>query len=336
MKTPAFSLLLSVAATLFLFGIHMPAHAQSTSSATPKMYFSDTSRLGRPFAKDPSVIRFKGSYWLYYSLPATKTSGWGIGIAQSPDLIHWTKVSELEPMQQVEMAGVAAPGARVINGVVHLFYQTYGNMMREAICHATSTDAIHFDRDPSNPVYRPTQMSWSIGRAIDAEVYPYGNQMWLFFATRDRTMTIQEIGMASAPIDSGFARDKWHDVSIAAPILKPELPWEQKCIEAPTVLHHKSLYYLFYAGAYNNAPQQIGVATSKDGVSWKRMSDQPFLTNGAPGSWNSSESGHPGVFTDDNGRTYLFYQGNNDNGKTWYILVMEIRWHGVKPYLVQP
>ena len=79
------------------------------------------------------------------------------------------------------MAGVAAPGARVINGVVHLFYQTYGNMMREAICHATSTDAIHFDRDPSNPVYRPTQMSWSIGRAIDAEVYPYGNQMWLFF-----------------------------------------------------------------------------------------------------------------------------------------------------------
>ena len=66
------------------------------------------------------------------------------------------------------------------------------------------------------------------------------------------------------------------------------------------------------------------------------MSDQPFLTNGAPGSWNSSESGHPGVFTDDNGRTYLFYQGNNDNGKTWYILVMEIRWHGVKPYLVQP
>ena len=102
------------------------------------------------------------------------------------------------------------------------------------------------------------------------------------------------------------------------------------------MLHHKGLYYLFYAGGYNNEPQQINVATSKDGSSWKRLSEQPLLANGEPGSWNSSESGHPGVFTDDNGKTYLFFQGNNDNGKTWYISMMEIRWHGTKPYLVQP
>ena len=33
---------------------------------------------------------------------------------------------------------------------------------------------------------------------------------------------------------------------------------------APSLLQQKGVYYLFYAGAYNNAPQQIGVATSKD------------------------------------------------------------------------
>lgn len=312
------------------------AHAASAPGATPKVYFSDTSRLGTPFAKDPSVIRFQGSYWMYYSIPSAKTGGWGIGIAQSHDLVHWLKVGEVEPVQDVEKAGIAAPGARVLNGKVHLFYQTYGQLAKDSICHATSTDAIHFDRDPSNPVYRPTKMQWSVGRAIDAEVYPHGNELWLFFATRDHDMKIQEIGMASAPLDSDFSRKSWHDLSIAAPVLKPELPWEKKCIEAPSMLHHKGLYYLFYAGGYNNEPQQINVATSKDGSSWKRLSEQPLLANGEPGSWNSSESGHPGVFTDDNGKTYLFFQGNNDNGKTWYISMMEIRWHGTKPYLVQP
>lgn len=73
--------------------------------------------------------------------------------------------------------------------------------------------------------------------------------------------------------------------------------------------------YMFYAGAYNNAPQQIGVAESEDGIVWKRLSEEPFLRNGKPGEWNSSESGHPHIFTDSDGRTYLFYQGNNDNGK---------------------
>ena len=55
---------------------------------------------------------------------------------------------------------------------------------------------------------------------------------------------------------------------------------------------------MFYAGAYNNAPQQIGVAVSEDGLNWKRLSEEPFLRNGKPGEWNSSESGHPHLFTD--------------------------------------
>lgn len=309
------------------------------------MYYADISRLGRPFAKDPSVIKFHGHYWMYYSLPAIKGDHfepdrkavvWSIGIAESNDLIHWTKVSEVSPLQEIEKVGIAAPGARVIGDKVHLFYQTYNGDKSDAICHAVSTDGIHFERDPSNPVYRPTQMPWSSGRAIDAEVLVHGSELWLFFATRDLAMKTQEIGLAAAPLDSDFSRGTWRDLSTDAPILKPELPWEQNCVEAPSVLRHGKLFYLFYAGAYNNHPQQIGVASSIDGKNWTRLSDKPILTNGTPGSWNSSESGHPGVFTDDDGRTYLFFQGNNDNGRTWFLSMMEIRWRGEVPYLVEP
>jgi hypothetical protein len=92
---------------------------------------------------------------------------------------------------------------------------------------------------------------------------------------------------------------------------------------------------MFYAGAYNNYPQQIGLAKSSDGINWDRVTNEPFLKNGAPGEWNYSESGHPHLFKDEDGKTYLFFQGNNDNGKTWYISKIEIRWNKKRPYIAK-
>ena len=91
---------------------------------------------------------------------------------------------------------------------------------------------------------------------------------------------------------------------------------------------------MFYAGGYNNEPQQIGCATSQDGMSWKRLSDRPFLANGKPGEWNFCESGHPGVFVDDDHQTYLFFQGNSDHGRSWYLSWVKIGWKAGKPYLL--
>jgi hypothetical protein len=142
-------------------------------------------------------------------------------------------------------------------------------------------------------------------------------------------------GVASAPIDSDFGRNCWTQ-RCDAPILEPELPWERECIEAASVCRHSGQLYMFYAGAYNNQPQQIGVAVSDDGIAWRRMSNQPLLPNGQPGEWNSSESGHPGVFVDDDGETYLFFQGNNDRGKSWFLSMMKVEWEEAGPYLIRP
>jgi hypothetical protein len=83
---------------------------------------------------------------------------------------------------------------------------------------------------------------------------------------------------------------------------------------------------MFYAGAYNNAPQQVGLAKSLDGIHWERMSEQPFLPNGKPGEWNESESGHPHVFDNPVGDDYLFFQGNHTKGKNWFISNVRIGW----------
>ena len=306
-------------------------------TAMPKMHWADDSR-GRPYSKDPSVIRLGEAYFMYFSLPpAEGKTAWNIGIAKSDDLLHWKTVAELNPGAEYEKNGLCAPGAIVLDGRVHLFYQTYGNGPRDAICHASSADAIHFERDPSSPVIRPTG-DWNCGRAIDADAFVVGDQLFCYWATRDPDFKIQMIGVHSAPLDSDFSAKHWTQ-RCTGPILKPELPWEKQCIEAPTVCRAGQegdySYVMFYAGGYNNEPQQIGSAISRDGLKWERQSKQPLLPNGPAGSWNSSESGHPGIFIDADGTTWLFYQGNNDHGKSWYLSREKLAWDGPTPRLAK-
>jgi hypothetical protein len=311
--------------------------AVNVKSFTDKgvMMFGDISDGKSPFAKDPTVKKFRGKYFMYYSvLTHGGMQGWRIGIATSDDLLIWKKVGTIEPEQPVEAKGFCAPGAVVLGDRIHLFYQSYGNKEKDAICHAWSTDGIHFTRDPSNPVFHP-HGTWTCGRAIDAEAIPFGNRLFLFFASRDPSYTIQLMGVAAAPLDSDFSRGTWKQLA-DHPILQPELPWEKKCLEAPTVLRHGNQLVMFYAGAYNNQPQQIGCATSQDGIHWKRLSDKPFLANGEPGSWNASESGHPGLFEDTDGSSYLFYQGNNDKGKSWYLSKVKLGWKNGLPFIGKP
>ncbi|WP_419801903.1 family 43 glycosylhydrolase [Mucilaginibacter sp.] len=304
----------------------------------PRMYFSDTTTAGTSLAKDPIVVKFKGKYLMYYSRKASNNSsngmlGWDIGIAQSTDLYNWVKIGEIKPAAAYEQKGLCAPGAILKDGKIHLFYQTYGNGAKDAICHAVSTDGINFKRDTSNPIFHPAG-KWTNGRAIDAEVYPFQNKYFLYFATRDSSGQIQKQGVASASIGANFSKSTWKQ-AVDSAILKPVLPWEGNCIEGASIIKRNNKLYMFYAGNYNNAPQQIGVAVSSDGKVWKRLSNQPFLPNGKPGSWNSSESGHPCIFEDSNAKTYLFYQGNNDNGKSWYLSNIEIGWTKNEPYIIK-
>ena len=302
-----------------------------------RMMFGDTSRVGVPYSKDPHVINFNGTYYMYYSIPPknwSKTEGWGVGVATSTDLVNWNRVGEITTASvgNPDMKGMCAPCALVLEGKVHLFYQSYGSGKRDAICHAVSSDGVRFVADRSNPIYRPEEADWTCGRAIDAEVTKYKGRYFLYFATRDPAYKIQQQGVAVAKGDTDFSAGSW-TTACDKPILAPVYDWEGLCIEGASICYKGKKMYMFYAGSYNNDPQQIGVAVSSDGIHWKRLSADPFKRNGKPGEWNSSESGHPHLFTDVDGRTYLFYQGNNDKGKTWYITQEEVLWKHGKPYL---
>ena len=201
------------------------AASTATPMVAPRMYYADDVS-GRPFSKDPAVVKFQGKYWLYYSVPpyeGKRSRGWTIGVATSDNLLDWSKAGELDNTGQAEAKGFTAPGAFVLGGKVHLFYQTYGNGKRDAICHAWSEDGLNFTRDPTNPIFRPTGQ-WTVGRAIDADVIPHGDKLLLYWATRDPNMKTQMLGVAAAPLGSDFSRENWIQLNRDGPILAPTVP----------------------------------------------------------------------------------------------------------------
>lgn len=178
------------------------------SLAQKQMMYGDTSRIGMPFSKDPHVVEFQGKYLMYYSIPPkqngnAEAQGWGIGIAGSKNLKDWHRIGEIIPQTAYESKGLCAPGALVRNDTVHLFYQTYGNGAKDAICHAWSEDGIHFVRNATNPIFSP-EGEWNCGRAIDAEVVFLKDRYYLYYATRTPDYSTQIIGVAMAPAHTDF------------------------------------------------------------------------------------------------------------------------------------
>ena len=312
----------------------------------PKMKWADDTMNGRPFSKDPSVIRFRGRYLMYFSLPSNtkerKPYQWTCGIAESQDLVNWKRIHQITPLSAADKSGLAAPFAMVWQDKVYLFYQSYGNknFQDDGICMAWSDDGINFTGHTKNPIFKP-HGDWTNTRAIDAEAAIFKGKLFLYAATRDPKGAVQQIVVATASPEglndpeNKLGSDAWTQ-AFDGPILKPELPWETRCIEAATVVQRDDSLFMFYAGGYNNDPQQIGVAKSEDGIHWTRLWNVPFIPNGLPGQWNSAESGHPGVFADEDGRTYLFYQGNPglvEGNRLWFLSRVEIGWKDNVPYV---
>ena len=286
------------------------------------MRFGDIAQRGKPFSKDPTVIRHEGRYLMYYSvrsydeaylpkgMPKRRLKTWCGSVAESKDLVNWKRIGDINVKAATELAEIGvAPCVKKLDGKIHMFCQGHRPGFKNVLWHATSEDGINFVCKDSEPTFAPDNNWARKRRAIDAEVYRLDDKLIMMYAVRETTGKIQMLGMASAPYGSSYDLGTWTEITTEKSFFKPDLPWEMKCIEAPTVIKHKGVWYMFYAGAYNHERQQIGLAWSTDGINYKRWSEKPVFPHGEKGSWNEWESGHPGVFQDDDGQVYLFFQG---------------------------
>ena len=108
------------------------------SVKNPAMKFGLLNKQGKFFAKDPTVIRFKGKYWMYFSFTPRdpqKKSRYYIGVATSDDLTSWTHVGDVTPLPGSGHKDIAAPCAKVWDGKVHLFYQKSMQLERKCLAY---------------------------------------------------------------------------------------------------------------------------------------------------------------------------------------------------------
>ena len=186
----------------------------------------------------------------------------------------------------------------------------------------------------------PTQSSrlletWTCGRAIDADVIAHDGLLFLYFSTRDPDMRIQMTGVATAPLALDFSRDTWIQ-RCDAPILSPELAWEGECIEASALCRHDGKFYMFMLARTIIGRNRLGVPSASTASDGRGFPINPSFQTARQARGIAASSGHPYVFEAADGTYHLFFQGNNDQGRTWYLSRTIIRWHDGFPSIDEP
>jgi len=85
--------------------------------------------------------------------------------------------------------------------------------------------------------------------------------------------------------------------------------WDGLAVQKPSVLHETSGYKIWYDGIDFAENTQVGLAKSKDGLSWKKAPQNPVL-DGEPGAWDGSSEHAPFVMKA--GNLYkMWYEGSD-------------------------
>ncbi len=97
-------------------------------------------------------------------------------------------------------------------------------------------------------------------------------------------------------------------------VLLPGAPgeWDSVRLGYPSVIYVNGTYLMYYHGNETNNKIRIGMATSRDGLSWKKETGNPILLLGEPGSWDAAAVHAPTVLYDPDDATFkMWYSGSN-------------------------
>ena len=165
------------------------------------------------------------------------------------------------------------------------------------------------------------------GQADPTVIYNGTWRMW--FDAMNGSTEWDKIGYATS-IDGNNWINK-------GPVLSRGEGWDSQAVHHPVCMEHEGIYYMYYGGCdgsnhYN--VKNIGLATSKDGISWIKEKTNPIITNGKYNEWDCKYV-RPSVpvFIDD--RWFMFYWGFD--GKIHSMGVAEsddlIKWEKIGKFI---
>ncbi len=95
--------------------------------------------------------------------------------------------------------------------------------------------------------------------------------------------------------------------------------WDHLAVDNPYIYVEDNRLYCFYEAQdkpfRSGGREAIGIATSDDGVTWRKQTNNPILSTGDEGAWDHIVAKLPAGVIKRNGRYYLFYSGLNSQTK---------------------
>jgi predicted GH43/DUF377 family glycosyl hydrolase len=96
------------------------------------------------------------------------------------------------------------------------------------------------------------------------------------------------------------------------PVLTPADVGGESAVIGPCVIYHDGMYRMWFSGSWNSK-WEIGAAISPDGENWAPYGDDPVLTVGPPGSFDSDFFKSPEVIFDEEVDLYKMWYGGYKN-----------------------
>lgn len=203
---------------------------------------------------DPFVLEVDGIYYAY----ATNASGKNVQVARSENLVDWKQQPDAMPglPKWAKLTGGLTWAPEVIqNGEQFLLYFTTRDKETNKQCVGVAlSDAPEGKfKDISE---KALVCQSELGGTIDASPFRDGDKLYLLYKNDGNCC-----GIPTHIYIQELAPDGLSLVGEATDLIRNDDPWEGHVIEAPTMVKHNDVYYLFYsANDYAGLPYAVGYA----------------------------------------------------------------------------
>ncbi len=232
------------------------------------------------------IVTGCGGRYADFQLPELHTEG-------SAGPFTWMP-SAAPVIERGELSDVLNPSVVRFQGVYWNLYSEFDGRAWHTAA-ATSVDGITWTKQGRVISPNPEDGAYI---AANGSALPVGEELWYWYETGYplRIALAKSKDGRTWSREPGFVLDRG-----------PYRSFDEIAVADPYVVRVADFFYLFYLGQDRAGRQQLGVARSKDGVTWDKLRSNPILSVGPTNSFDE-ELGEPAVWSS-GGWWWMLYTG---------------------------
>lgn len=287
-------------------------HVWQKSDANPVI----PNFAGGGYALSPAVLRDPAGFERMWLSAKQYGGSWSIYGGVSFDGVNWfTSVSDpLVSGGQKYFESEGATNCSVVHDAAgyRMYYTGVHDCCGLAIGLATSTDGIHWTEWPGNPVLVPSPSGWDSAYVSMPQVRFDGTTTTMWYEGGNGG--VGQVGLATSTDGVTWTKHPGNPVIARGGAGS----WDQDLVSPGGVfMLGDSLGMLVTGRAVPNAPQTIGLARSRDGVTWIEDAANPVLVGGGIAAWDWTIRAGSVLLEGDS--LSLWYAGNPAAAVQWSI-----------------